>query len=67
MNVIINNRWEELPAQILTAGSLMKYKKFDKSGTAIAINGKIVTRNKWDITPLSDGDMIMIISAAFGG
>ncbi|MDP2357946.1 MAG: sulfur carrier protein ThiS [Beijerinckiaceae bacterium] len=36
-------------------------------GFAIALNGRVVPKNQWPDTPISDGDQIEIIRALSGG
>ena len=34
---------------------------------AIAINNRVVPRSEWAVTPLADGDKVVIIKMAYGG
>ncbi len=36
-------------------------------GIAIAVNSRIIKKEKWESTYLNDGDEIIIIKAAYGG
>jgi sulfur carrier protein len=36
-------------------------------GVAVAVNGEIIQRGEWALTPLGDGDVVEIVSAAAGG
>lgn len=36
-------------------------------GAAIAVNDKLVRRSDWDTFPVTDGAVIIIIKAAYGG
>jgi sulfur carrier protein len=36
-------------------------------GIAVAVNGEVVPRYRWPVTPLRDGDAIEILTAAQGG
>jgi sulfur carrier protein len=36
-------------------------------GVAVAVNGEIIRRSEWALTPLDDGDVVEIVSAAAGG
>lgn len=67
MNVIINNQPVTLPDEHLTVEQFAKLREIPRQGTAIAINDKIVLGAKWEVTYLSEGDRITVISAAFGG
>lgn len=37
------------------------------NGAAIALNGKVVRRAQWPETKLGEGDVVLIINAAYGG
>jgi sulfur carrier protein len=37
------------------------------TGSAIAVNDKLVRRTDWEQTMLADGDDVVIIKAAYGG
>ena len=36
-------------------------------GIAVALNGEVVPRTRWEATPLSPGDRVEIVTAAAGG
>jgi len=36
-------------------------------GLAVALNGALVTRARWDATPLASGDRLEIVRAVSGG
>lgn len=36
-------------------------------GTAVAVNGELVARSKWNVTALSEGDSVEIVVAVQGG
>lgn len=66
MKIIINDLTKELAEGASLADALAECNVPEK-GTAVALNGKIARRDTWANTPLSDGDNIIIISAAYGG
>lgn len=66
MIVIIN----DIPTKVeprTTIDDVAQMNNINTSGVAIALNGKIVNRNNWSITELTEGDNIIIIKAAYGG
>lgn len=67
MTVIINGTRTMLPQHITILGQLTKWKSIPNQGTAIALNGKLVKAETWNVTPLKDMDNLLIISAAYGG
>ena len=36
-------------------------------GIAVAVNGEVVPRYRWPVTPLRDGDAIEVLTAVQGG
>lgn len=36
-------------------------------GIAVAVNGEVVPRHRWPVTPLRDGDAVEILTAVQGG
>ena len=67
MNIILNSQLTPLPSDTMTVEDLVKWKNFKTQGTAIAVNDKIIRKENWKITKLSDLDRVTVISAAFGG
>ncbi len=47
--------------------SLMARLAIEPRGVAVAVNGEIIQRVEWALTPLGDGDVVEIVSAAAGG
>lgn len=67
MKIFINNQLVELPAGEMTVAELIAWRNIPSGGTAITLNDRIVRRSDRESTKLSDGDRIVVISAAFGG
>lgn len=67
MILFINNTSAVIQASSLTITELAGIKHIKPQGTAIALNGKLIPRDKWDVTELADNDRLTIISAAYGG
>lgn len=67
MTITINGKSQRLPEKISSLQQLSEYKSIPIQGTAIAINGKLVKSDKWPVTNLSEGDILLVISAAYGG
>ena len=38
-----------------------------RRGVAVAVNGEVVPRSTWAATPLADGDLVEVLTAAQGG
>ena len=67
MNIYLNDNLLKLPNDFMTVEDLVKWKGIPSQGSAIAINNKLVKQELWKVTNLHDGDMVTLISAAFGG
>ena len=67
MKIFINNQLVELPVGEMTVAELIAWRNIPSGGTAITLNDRIVRRSDRESTKLSDGDRIVVISAAFGG
>ena len=67
MKIFINNQHIELPSDEMTVAELIAWKNIPTGGTAITINYRIVRKSDRESTRLSDGDRVVVISAAFGG
>lgn len=67
MNIILNNVPFQLPSVDTTVLELLNSKGISHAGTAVSVNDKLVRHSEWDSTKLSEGDRVVIISAAFGG
>jgi sulfur carrier protein len=63
----VNGEAEPLAAATLAA--LLEAKEIDltQRGIAVALNGAVVTRAAWPLTPLHPGDSIEIVRARQGG
>lgn len=67
MKVTINNNEVELPEGCLTVADLVTSGLIPEKGTAVAVNGKLVTGASRTEARLNDGDVLTVISAAYGG
>lgn len=50
-----------------TLSQLISELEIATAGIAVAVNRKIIPRQLWEQTLLSDGDSIVIIKAVYGG
>lgn len=66
MKVFINKE-EATLAEGATLDKLLTEKGLTGPGMAVAIDGKVIRRNDWPATPLSEGMEITVISAICGG
>lgn len=67
MKITVNNIVEEYQPMAMTVSELLDAKKLPKAGCAVAVNNRLVKALQWDSHKLADGDVITIISAAYGG
>lgn len=67
MKILLNNIVTPLPSDYMTVADFVVWKGIKPSGTAIAINDKIIKKAFWETTTFHDLDRVTVISAAFGG
>jgi sulfur carrier protein len=67
MKVIFNNLEIEVYQAITIYAFLQSKAVVDKSGIAVAVNGMIIPKSKWNETILKQGDNILLITATAGG
>ena len=65
MTIKINGKETEPAAPDL--GPQAEELSLPAQGTAMGLSGKMVPRQDWSSTPLSDGASVFIIKAAYGG
>lgn len=66
IRVRLNGKEFLLPEPVL--GAALKEARFAaKKGIAVAVNGQVVARAKWETTPLAPGDEVLVIQATQGG
>lgn len=67
MKITLNNESIQLSNDDFTVMELLNTKGISHNGTAVSVNDRIVRHAMWESTKLSEGDRVVIISAAFGG
>jgi len=67
MHVTINDKHVELTDEEITVAELIVQRNLPASGTAVAINNRLIPHAKHATHYVKDGDIITLISAAFGG
>lgn len=67
VRIILNGTPTELPVEVKTIADLLKWRNIPSLGTAVAVNGKLVTASNHEFTNLNEMDGVTIISAAYGG
>lgn len=65
MQINVNNK--PLSTTATSLGTLAAELSLPEKGVAVAVNNKMVPRNLWEQTPLSEGMSVVIIKAACGG
>ncbi|MEU1885176.1 sulfur carrier protein ThiS [Micromonospora sp. WMMD987] len=66
MRLIVNGVDRELTGGA-TVADLVATVTGQRRGLAVAVNGEVVPRGGWPVTPLRDGDRVEVLSAAQGG
>lgn len=65
MQILINKQTTETKATTLI--QLAEELALPMQGVAIAVNNRMIPRSEWNDTPLSKGENVIIIKAAYGG
>jgi sulfur carrier protein len=68
VNATVNGEARVLPAGATVASVLeMLDVAPDARGIAVAVDGEVVARSRWDATSLCDGSMVEVVAAIGGG
>lgn len=67
MNVTVNGNARETPAGSTVDDVVRELSPTNDRGLAVAVNGEVVPRYRWAVTPLGEGDSIEILTAVQGG
>lgn len=67
MKLIVNNETREFPEDRLHVAALVEKLVAKNASAAVAVGGKLVKKDFWTVTWLSDGDTVTLITAAYGG
>lgn len=51
----------------MTVHDILEWRHIPEAGTAVAVNGRLIPRSRWNSEELDEHDNITLISAAFGG
>ncbi len=66
-SIFINGEPTTLPEYVVTVKDLLKWRNIPLSGTAVAVNSRLVPASHHECTQLEPLDKVSIISAAYGG
>lgn len=67
MRIRINNEPVDISGENVNVNQLLAERGVSSQGTAVAVNGRLAPRNRWESLILKENDDIVIITAAFGG
>ena len=67
MDIILNNRKENIDADQLTVNALIKYKNFTFKLLVTKVNGKLVRIPERDDVMVKDGDKVDVLHLISGG
>lgn len=68
MKLTLNNKAVEIDGELQPVLSdVLAAQGVPARGIAVAINNRVVRRDDWSVTRLSDGDSITVITAICGG
>lgn len=67
MNIILNNRSEELEQSSLTVEQLLSLKNFSFKMLIVKINGRLIKKEDYPVAKIQDGDKVMVLHLISGG
>ncbi|MDE5643363.1 MAG: sulfur carrier protein ThiS [Muribaculaceae bacterium] len=67
MNVEINHQKTAVETDCKTLQQLLENQQLVRQGIAVAVENRVVPRQKWSETELADGMKITVIQAVCGG
>jgi sulfur carrier protein len=67
MNVVVNGTPSDIPPKTTVTKLVENLGRDTGRGVAVAINGEVVARGRWDQTMLSEDDRVEVLSAIGGG
>ena len=67
MDLIVNNKTENLQTGNKLAQMLLQLSLLDKRGIAVAVNNAVISKPDWDNYELKENDKITIIRPTQGG
>lgn len=63
----VNKTAQQHEAPLSLLALLEALQKAEQTGIAVAVNNRVIPRNKWELQALQDQDNITIITATQGG
>jgi thiamine biosynthesis protein ThiS len=67
MKILLNNREEEFLDESISINEMLILKKFSYKLRIIKVNGKLISKEKYDTTFISEGDDIQMLYLMSGG
>ncbi|MDD2199817.1 MAG: sulfur carrier protein ThiS [Bacteroidales bacterium] len=67
MQIILNNNLESFDNEKLTVNELLEKKNFTFKMLVIKINGKLIPKDRYDNTLISNGDNVSVLHLISGG
>lgn len=67
MHIILNNNPESFAEDRLTVNELLEKKNFTFKMLVIKINGKLIPKDRYDNTLISNGDNVSVLHLISGG
>jgi len=67
MNIILNNRDEEVDKEIVSVTEFLMLKKFSFKMRIVKINGTFIPKDEYDNALIKDGDNVQMLYLMSGG
>lgn len=67
MKIVLNNREEEFDRDAMTVSDMITIKNFSFKLKIIKINGRLIPRDQYDTTVITEGDNVQMFYLMSGG
>jgi len=67
MKILLNNTPETINKEEMTVSGLLKWKNFTFKMLVIKINGTLIKKSDYDLTPIQEGDDVIVLHLISGG
>jgi sulfur carrier protein len=67
MDIFVNNQKKQMPSGATIHALLENMNIDNKTGLAVAVNKKIISKQNWNTAQLKENDKVLLIQASQGG
>ncbi|MDA3890823.1 MAG: sulfur carrier protein ThiS [Salinivirgaceae bacterium] len=67
MKIVLNNRDEEINAEVVTIKELLEIKNFTFRMLVVKVNGVLVKKDRYEHVYVTEGDNVIVLHLVSGG